>query len=243
MYSPPSSRSSLSVERSTVPVQRRNKSALRDYYKLSDAISGASPPFTEALSARTEEVPLSQFDSAGFDAKAFVADLLDTSGMHDILHLESVLTGDIRGLDGERKALVYDNYSKLIAATDTIRRMRSSMEPLEPTTESLNPSIAKIEQMSTELSADLRGDLIGCGSSQAAKKTDRFHSQKDCAQPPKRLVRWVLASPSALEAMVRQGKQEEAKKLWKDVEALLDTWNDVSGVDNVRSAGRAAINS
>lgn len=29
---------------------------------------------------------------------------------------------DIRGLDGERKALVYDNYSKLIAATDTIRK-------------------------------------------------------------------------------------------------------------------------
>jgi len=31
---------------------------------------------------------------------------------------------DIRGLDGERKALVYDNYSKLIAATDTIRKVR-----------------------------------------------------------------------------------------------------------------------
>lgn len=31
---------------------------------------------------------------------------------------------DIRSLDGERKALVYDNYSKLIAATDTIRKVR-----------------------------------------------------------------------------------------------------------------------
>lgn len=31
---------------------------------------------------------------------------------------------EIRGLDGERKALVYDNYSKLIAATDTIRKVR-----------------------------------------------------------------------------------------------------------------------
>ena len=32
---------------------------------------------------------------------------------------------EIKGLDGERKALVYDNYSKLIAATDTIRKVRS----------------------------------------------------------------------------------------------------------------------
>lgn len=31
---------------------------------------------------------------------------------------------EIRGLDGERKALVYDNYSKLITATDTIRKVR-----------------------------------------------------------------------------------------------------------------------
>lgn len=30
---------------------------------------------------------------------------------------------EIRGLDGERKALVYDNYSKLIAATETIRKV------------------------------------------------------------------------------------------------------------------------
>lgn len=32
---------------------------------------------------------------------------------------------EIKGLDGERKALVYDNYSKLITATDTIRKVRS----------------------------------------------------------------------------------------------------------------------
>lgn len=31
---------------------------------------------------------------------------------------------EIRALDGERKALVYDNYSKLIAATETIRKVR-----------------------------------------------------------------------------------------------------------------------
>lgn len=30
---------------------------------------------------------------------------------------------EIGALDGERKALVYDNYSKLIAATETIRKV------------------------------------------------------------------------------------------------------------------------
>lgn len=36
-------------------------------------------------------------------------------------------TLEIKGLDGERKALVYDNYSKLIAATDTIRKVWSRL--------------------------------------------------------------------------------------------------------------------
>ena len=31
---------------------------------------------------------------------------------------------EIRNIDGERKALVYDNYSKLIGATNTIQRVR-----------------------------------------------------------------------------------------------------------------------
>ncbi len=34
---------------------------------------------------------------------------------------------EIRGLDGERKALVYDNYSKLITATDTIHKVRAPL--------------------------------------------------------------------------------------------------------------------
>ena len=38
------------------------------------------------------------------------------------------LTKDIRNLDGERKSLVYDNYNKLIAATETIRKVRSVEE-------------------------------------------------------------------------------------------------------------------
>lgn len=40
------------------------------------------------------------------------------------LGLIGILIGlEIRGLDGERKALVYDNYSKLITATDTIHKV------------------------------------------------------------------------------------------------------------------------
>ena len=32
---------------------------------------------------------------------------------------------ELRSMDGERKGLVYDNYSRLIAAVDTVRDVRS----------------------------------------------------------------------------------------------------------------------
>lgn len=46
--------------------------------------------------------------------------------------------GGGESLDGERKALLYDDYSKLIAATDTIRRIRDNMGPLTPATSGLS---------------------------------------------------------------------------------------------------------
>ena len=52
---------------------------------------------------------------------------------------------EIKSLDGDRKALVYDNYSKLITATDTIRRMRDNMDPLAQTTSTLASAVAHID--------------------------------------------------------------------------------------------------
>jgi len=72
------------------------------------------------------------------------------------MRVEAGLVSDIRTLDGEKKALVYDNYSKLIAATDTIRKMRTGMDPLTPTTATLAPAIAHIAESARALSAGHR---------------------------------------------------------------------------------------
>jgi len=53
--------------------------------------------------------------------------LRDSGGMWTDVKLEGA---EIKGLDGERKALVYDNYSKLITATDTIRKVRHPQSTL-----------------------------------------------------------------------------------------------------------------
>ena len=110
---------------------RRNKNALRDYYGLkaaaapADATTTSNGPQREAAEPALE-ITRGEFDTPGFDAEAYVRDTLARESLQGLLKIESGLINDIRALDGEKKALVYDNYSKLITATDTIRRVCES---------------------------------------------------------------------------------------------------------------------
>lgn len=76
---------------------------------LNDELAGAGPE--------------SELDVEGFDAEKYVKGILVKEGLEGLLGIERVLVNEIKALDGEMKALVYDNYSKLITATDTIRKV------------------------------------------------------------------------------------------------------------------------
>lgn len=139
--------------------------------------------------------------------------------------------GDIRTLDGERKALVYDNYSKLIRAVETIGKMRRSMDdrgaPLTMT-KTLGPAIAFV--------AETAGSLIQEGEDQQRRMREARDSQGVQRNRAKETVRWVLATPERLERLIGDGKREEAEEDWREVKNLLDKWEGVGGVDEVREA-------
>lgn len=130
--SPSSSRTSLDVPQSNPsglsrPANsRRNRAALRDYYGIKnsgeDSNSNVGAPQTAQQQAPTI---LSELDREGFEAGTYVKNLLEKESLENVLKVEGALVNEIRGLDGDRKALVYDNYSKLIAATDTIQKVTS----------------------------------------------------------------------------------------------------------------------
>lgn len=62
-------------------------------------------------------------DVPGFDADEFIARVAARSSLEQLLRLYTRVVGEVRALDAEKKALVYDNYSKLITATETIRKV------------------------------------------------------------------------------------------------------------------------
>jgi hypothetical protein len=224
---------------------RRNRSALRDYYNLKPPGADQSSPRD---ASRSRSVPRNtdageisnpsalasgtELDSADFDPHRYVEHLLSTSSLSTVLKAENTLVGDIRTLDGERKALVYDNYSKLIRAVETIGKMRRSMDergaPLTMT-KTLGPAIAFV--------AETAGGLIKEGEEQRQRmKEAKRNAGASTQNNEKDTVRWVLAAPQRLEKLVADGKREDAEKDWSEIQKLLDAWGDVKGVTDIRDA-------
>ena len=203
------------------PQQRRNRAALRDYYGIKNA---APPEATSGLQYEDLDHKESELDREGFDAEAYVKDLLSREGLEGIIKVEAGLINEIKGLDGERKALVYDNYSKLITATETIRKMRTNMGPLTPMTGGLMPTIDGIAKMATGLARQ----PVPAGKDASSKESARTtRNQRDT-------VRWVLATPSRLRALVDNGEDQAAKEDWEEIRSILERWRGTKGVDEVR---------
>ena len=150
-------------------------------------------------------------------------------GLEGVLRVEGGLINEIKGLDGERKALVYDNYSKLITATDTIRRMRSNMDPLTPTTSTLGPAVSYIAEMAGGLAMGRKGKEEGgdVGGEQRGKEDEEKRRQTDT-------IRWVLGTARRLGGLLDEGRRGEAEKDWDEVKGLLRKWEGVAGVEEIR---------
>ncbi|KAK9472197.1 Vps51/Vps67-domain-containing protein [Dipodascopsis tothii] len=186
---------------------RRN--ALREFYSI------GQDKYTAGVT-RTE------VDRADFDAQAYLSKIIKDSGARELLGTESTLLHEIRTLEAEGKALVYDNYNKLISATETIKSMRGSMDPLQPTTSALEPAVAHIAEVSTALISTLSERRRDSGA-------DAPLSGKRAA-----IVRYMLEAPGELRRLVAAGERAEALERWRELDPLLAKWAAVGGVAEVR---------
>ncbi|KAF5618022.1 Ngg1p-interacting factor 3 [Fusarium sp. NRRL 52700] len=190
-----------------------NRAALREYYNLR-----ASAPRIEIPDS---EVPATEIDAPDFNADEYVAKIVEKSSLEELLRLYTRVVGEVRALDAEKKALVYDNYSKLITATETIRKMRANMDPLNPMASTLDPAIAQIYSQASSIRDALR-ETVPSPDSEEGKKRDASARQ----QRTRELAAQVLATPERLRALVSEGKIAQARKEWVMPRKLLESWKE-----------------
>ncbi|KAI6779972.1 vacuolar protein sorting-associated protein 51 [Emericellopsis cladophorae] len=206
------------------PTKRSNRAALREYYNLRAA---AAPP---RIKLPDSEVPASDIDAEDFKPEEYVDKVVGESTLEELLRLYTRVLGEVRALDAEKKALVYDNYSKLITATETIRKMRANMDPLNPMASTLDPAIAQIYTQASSIREALRRD-IPPPQSEEGKKRDAEQRRRRT----KELAVEALATPDRMRALVEGGKVDEARRLWERPRRLLVSWKEKGvGGDDVQ---------
>ncbi|KAH8727185.1 Vps51/Vps67-domain-containing protein [Phaeosphaeriaceae sp. PMI808] len=238
--SPSSTRNSFDSSRAPQPA-RRNRAALREFYGLKNATKDAGARISEE-SVRTELGPeedetLTELDAADFNAEAYVDNLLAKEGLKGVLRVEADLISQIRNLDSDRKSLVYDNYSKLLSATSTIRRMRGNMDPLAPTTHTLGPAISHIADTAASLSSSMQATQKRTEGLGISIQIDQDSTEEDVAaqkRRQKKLVRWVLDTPRRLRDFVDLERFEDAEEEWEHVCKIINRWTNVAGVKELR---------
>ncbi|TPX18242.1 uncharacterized protein E0L32_002751 [Thyridium curvatum] len=224
--------------------QRRNRAALREYYNLKKAANPDTPTVEITEDALGISIglggggggggdggprsaglaPASEMDRPDFDAEGYVKRALEGCGLEELLRRYARVLGEIRALDAEKKALVYDNYSKLIAATETIkkrklvRQMRENMDPLNPMASTLDPAIAQIYSQASSIREELRRAVPPPDDDDDEQAARRKRTRELAVQ--------VLAAPERIRKLVREGREDEAREAWAMPRRLLETWRE-----------------
>ncbi|KAL9114129.1 MAG: hypothetical protein Q9227_001901 [Pyrenula ochraceoflavens] len=245
---------------------RRNRAALRDYYNLKNPPSGhsgrtdsiasastiaAGPQAESRTSLDSDDHIQSALDDPTFSPDDYVQKLLETASLNKILKAESTLVSEIRTLDGERKALVYDNYSKLIRATETIGGLTGGMDsqsqvikgqtglglggllsntPAEgqkPTSMqafgTLGPAVSHVADTAKVLAESRPAEKMRLSGDQRKRRREISSAQ------------WILQTPERLKVLIDNGNNEEASKEWDKAKKIMDRWAAVKGVSELKN--------
>ncbi|KAK9235951.1 Vps51/Vps67-domain-containing protein [Lipomyces kononenkoae] len=208
--------------RSTAAAARRN--ALREFYAIGQ-------------DRYTAGVAPSDIDRPDFRPEVWLDKFVKESKSRDVLNKENTLLHEIRTLDGEGKALVYDNYSKLISATETIQSMRGNIDPLRPTTSALEPAVAHIADVSTTLIATLSERRRKTASDEMASN-GTGHTAKEKAE----FLRVIVDAPRHIQELLEMGDVEKAQADWDILEPVLNRFNSIKGVDKIMEDCIDALN-
>eukprot|EP00882_Tetradesmus_deserticola_P017552 GHRQ01018803.1.p1 GENE.GHRQ01018803.1~~GHRQ01018803.1.p1 ORF type:complete len:158 (+),score=34.81 GHRQ01018803.1:384-857(+) len=124
----------------------RIKNLLSSYYGNADQQQGApgasglagtaSQAAPDALLPPTGAPRLHQaggttLDSPAFNAEQHIAVMTKTYTVDRLLAEHRSMAREIKNLDSDMQQLVYENYNKFIAATDTIRAMKTNVDGME----------------------------------------------------------------------------------------------------------------
>ncbi|XP_064382832.1 vacuolar protein sorting-associated protein 51 homolog isoform X2 [Halichondria panicea] len=123
-------------------MRRRRRGLLRMYYGVDDSVQ------------LQQDNPL-DIDKAGFKADMFMEKMLKETSLNNLYKQEERMKKEIQELDSNMQYLVYENHSKFIKASETIREMKDDFQHLEDDMGTLGARMDDITTSSNSINSAL----------------------------------------------------------------------------------------
>jgi len=98
---------------------------------------------------------MEDLDRQNFNCNDYFQNLIAERRVKELLKRNNELCTEIKTLDSDMQTLVYENYSKFISATDTIRSVKTNVDEMEKEMQDLSNSLEKIQQLNEHIDTSL----------------------------------------------------------------------------------------
>jgi hypothetical protein len=160
------------------------------------------------LESPNKEQEVRDIDSPHFDAKSFFEHCVQTDSLPQLFARENSLVSDIRAFDSDLQALVYDNYSKFLGASETVRSLSTKITTLSEEMGQLKSNLTGVAQHSDEIGSALEPNR------------QRIQRLVGISRLLER-VQFISKLPVQLRACLKTGKCASAVNVWTKVEGIL----------------------
>ncbi len=159
-------------------------------------------------------------DAGAFDRERYVISQLEKLKVAELLDKDAQLMHDIRNLDSDMQMLVYENYNKFIAATETIKRMKNNVEDMDTDMSSIDGSMKSISGGSSKLDDSL------ASKRSKVEKLVRVHRLLE-------RVQFLSSLPETLTKMMDNEQYEDAVQLYKTSSRVLKQYSHILSFQNI----------
>lgn len=215
------STSTVNSSTSNVDSARRR---LREFYKLQEGTQPNTPPLDSGSTSDrtiseddndTEDYEQTELDE-GMEVDEYVKKLVDGNDMKHLIKHEKALIQQLGALNSKKKALVYNNYNKLISASGTLQTMMHSESEENGDKKvdfaRLRNSMNQVVEISKQVNTNKENQDID-----KAKEIQELMAAKQAA-------RWVLGVEKIMSLLKNRGRRQEAIDTGNKVVKLIDSW-------------------
>ncbi|KAL8094485.1 hypothetical protein AgCh_036133 [Apium graveolens] len=195
---------------------KRMRDLLSSFYSQDNSTSSSDPLDSSHASARY--ATLDSINTTGFDADQYMNLLVQKSNLNGLLQKHVEMASEIKNLDTDLQMLVYENYSKFISATDTIKRMKSNIVGMEVNMEQLLEKI---------LSVQSRSDGVNTSLCEKREHIEKLHRTRNLL----RKVQFIYDLPTRLGNCISSESYADAVRLYTGAMPIFEAYGDSSFLD------------